>query len=220
MPRLRTPSPALCVALLALFVALGGTTWAAMSLPPNSVGTRQLMKSAVNGQKVRDHSLTGADIALSTLGAVPSARSAAHATSADSAAHAASADLATHATAADVAGVAYSTHFETGINLPTALTPVASLNLPAGSYVLSAKGQIDTFHNDQIVECDLIAGSDVDRSFGQGGDNHQSQILGSSLVHSFATAGTVNLSCSAFNGATLSQVRVTAVTVGSISSAS
>ena len=91
MPRLRTPSPALCVALLALFVALGGTTWAALSLPPNSVGTRQLMRDAVNGQKVRNHSLTGADIALSTLGAVPSARNAAHA---------ASADLATHATAA------------------------------------------------------------------------------------------------------------------------
>jgi len=30
------------IALLALFLALGGTTYAAVSLPANSVGTKQL----------------------------------------------------------------------------------------------------------------------------------------------------------------------------------
>jgi hypothetical protein len=35
--RLRTPSPAFVISLIALFVALGGTTYAATSLPKNSV---------------------------------------------------------------------------------------------------------------------------------------------------------------------------------------
>jgi hypothetical protein len=50
--RLRRPSPALIVACLALFVALGGTGYAAMSLPRNSVGAHQLRKGAVTGSKL------------------------------------------------------------------------------------------------------------------------------------------------------------------------
>ena len=36
------PSPAMIVALAALFVALGGTSYAAFSLPKNSVGSAQM----------------------------------------------------------------------------------------------------------------------------------------------------------------------------------
>lgn len=46
------PSPAMVVALLALFVALAGTSYAAVSLPKNSVGARQLKKGAVTPPKV------------------------------------------------------------------------------------------------------------------------------------------------------------------------
>jgi hypothetical protein len=41
------------VALLALTVALGGTSYAAVSLPPRSVGTRQLKNGAVTFKKVQ-----------------------------------------------------------------------------------------------------------------------------------------------------------------------
>jgi hypothetical protein len=104
--RPRRPSPALVISLIALFVAMGGTGYAATQLAKNSVGTKQLKKNAVvsskikknavigskiknnaiTGSKVKDHSLTGADINLSALGAVPTASHAAnadHATSAD-----------------------------------------------------------------------------------------------------------------------------------------
>jgi hypothetical protein len=74
------------IALLALFIALGGTTYAATALPKNSVGPKQLRKSAVTnvkiaknavtGAKVKDDSLTGADILESSLGQVPSAATA------------------------------------------------------------------------------------------------------------------------------------------------
>jgi hypothetical protein len=40
----RLPSPALAVALLALFVALGGTGYAAVTLQKNSVGSKQLRR--------------------------------------------------------------------------------------------------------------------------------------------------------------------------------
>jgi hypothetical protein len=83
------------VGMLALFIALSGTAYAA-TLPRNSVGTAQLKKNAVTtpkikksavttrkikpnavtGAKVRADSLTGLDITESTLGKVPSAATA------------------------------------------------------------------------------------------------------------------------------------------------
>jgi hypothetical protein len=60
-------------ATIALFIALGGSAYAATQLPRNSVGSKQIRRNAVTGAKVRDLSLTGSDIRLSTLGTVPSA---------------------------------------------------------------------------------------------------------------------------------------------------
>jgi hypothetical protein len=55
------PSPAMVVACIALAVALGGTSYAAIKLPKNSVGTRQLKKNAVTSPKVKDRSLLARD---------------------------------------------------------------------------------------------------------------------------------------------------------------
>lgn len=52
---------------LALFVALGGVSWAAATLPKNSVGSTQIKSSAVTGAKVKNSSLTGADIKNASL---------------------------------------------------------------------------------------------------------------------------------------------------------
>jgi hypothetical protein len=51
------------VSTLALFISLGGVTYAAVTLPAHSVGSRQLKSNAVTGAKVRNHSLTALDIA-------------------------------------------------------------------------------------------------------------------------------------------------------------
>jgi hypothetical protein len=89
----RLPSPAMVVACIALAVALGGTSYAAIKLPRNSVGTKQLQKNAVVASKlsarsvgpqklqnnavttrtIKDNQLTGAKIDESTLAKVPSA---------------------------------------------------------------------------------------------------------------------------------------------------
>ena len=91
--RLKAPSPAFVISLVALFVALGGTTYAATSLPKNSVGTKQLKKNAVTGPKIKKGAVTAAKINAKGL-TVPNAL---HATSADSAT---SATNATHAASA------------------------------------------------------------------------------------------------------------------------
>jgi len=120
------PTPATIVALVALFVSLGGTTYAAIKLPANSVGTKQirdgavanrdLHAQAVTGSKVADNSLTGAQINSSTLGTVPMAT---RATSADHAADAAHADNSDHAKTSDLlAGSPASTYL---VHCPTGL---------------------------------------------------------------------------------------------------
>ena len=59
----RRPSPALVVAGIALLVALGGTSVAAVtSVPNNSVGTSQLKNGAVTNPKLANNAVTGTKI--------------------------------------------------------------------------------------------------------------------------------------------------------------
>jgi hypothetical protein len=107
--RRRRPSPALAIACLALFVALGGTVLAATkidghkirvkSLPGNrlEVGTlagNRLQPGTIPGNRIAADSLKGEQIDVGTLGQVPSAS---HADSADTARRAATATAADHA---------------------------------------------------------------------------------------------------------------------------
>jgi hypothetical protein len=59
------------VAYVALMVALGGTSYAAVNLPRNSVGPKQLKRNAVNSAKVRNRSLRSVDFAAGQLRAGP-----------------------------------------------------------------------------------------------------------------------------------------------------
>ncbi len=91
----RRPSPALAVSLVALFVALGGTSYAAIVITSKNIknGTirgRDVHKSTLTGRNVKNRSLTASDvknntltskqIAESKLGTVPSAATANDAT--------------------------------------------------------------------------------------------------------------------------------------------
>jgi hypothetical protein len=57
-------------ASMALFIALGGVSYAAVTLPKNSVGSSQIKRNAVSGSKVKNSSLTGVDIKNKSLTAV------------------------------------------------------------------------------------------------------------------------------------------------------
>jgi hypothetical protein len=112
-------TPSNVIATVALFFALGGAgAVAATHLGKASVGTAQLKPGAVTGAKVKDQSLTGADLNVSTLGQVPSAAHANSAASADRAGEARRAENASHADSAahaDTAG-----HAETAGRADTA----------------------------------------------------------------------------------------------------
>jgi hypothetical protein len=81
------------ISTLALFVALGGGAYAAVQLPPRSVGTKQLKNKAVKPVKIARRAVTrpkiandavnGSKVAESTLGRVPEAQHANRATDSD-----------------------------------------------------------------------------------------------------------------------------------------
>ena len=60
MKRIHRPSTSMAVALIALFVALGGTSYATVSaaFPPNSVGTKQIKDNSVTRAKITHESIT------------------------------------------------------------------------------------------------------------------------------------------------------------------
>ncbi len=57
------PTYANVTATLALFIALGGTSWAVIKLPRNSVGPAQLRPNAVSGTKIKNGSVNRSDLA-------------------------------------------------------------------------------------------------------------------------------------------------------------
>ncbi len=94
------------VATIALVVAVGGgATALALTLPKNSVHSKQIAKGAVKTSDIGKDAVTGDKVKESSLGKVPSA---AHADTADSATTAANATNAAHAAVADSLGNAVS----------------------------------------------------------------------------------------------------------------
>jgi hypothetical protein len=147
--RVHLPSPALIVSTVALVVAMGGTGYAALKLPRNSVGTKQIKKNAVTGLKVKNHSLTSDDINVARLGTVPAAT---QAVNASNAAHATSADNASHADSADsVGGHTFTTFTKlvaTNTTTPQTALDFAGLGLTlacdaAGHPTLNATGSVN-----------------------------------------------------------------------------
>jgi hypothetical protein len=93
--KIKRPSPALIVAIIALIAALTGTAWAALG--KNSVGSKQLKKNAVTSAKIKNNAITtakikngaitGAKVQAGSLGTVPNATNAVNATNATNAAN-------------------------------------------------------------------------------------------------------------------------------------
>jgi hypothetical protein len=128
------------VACIALFVALGGASYAAFKLPKNSVGTRQLKKSAVTSAKVKNGSLLAQDFKAGQLPAGKTGPQGAPG-------------------AAGVSGAAGATGTGTGpaaTGLPHARVGILSFNEP----VINASGTMvsfDTEIEDNAGMADLLA---------------------------------------------------------------
>ena len=231
------------MATVAVFVALGGSSYAALSLPKKSVGTKQLKRNAVTSSKVRNGAITGVDVNESSFGQVPSAATAANATNATNAGHATNADNATHAghatnadkatnagsaTTAGTANAAFSTYHDDSIPLPDSSAPLATLNIPTpGNYVVNAKFVAHNVHTaagtNPFSACDLVPDVDVGVVFDVDNDPvDDDEVIALQGVKKFTTSGQISLKCTDYGwGDVVAQrMRITAVQVAHLTNTS
>jgi hypothetical protein len=147
------PSPALVVSTIALFVALGGSAFAAATIGTSdikdgAVTNKKLHDDAVRGAKVENDSLTGRDLDEKTLNQVPSAN---HAKRADRA------DLAGTAINANNVLSAVVGRGAQGCTLLRATQPGTSANIATGHSGPAASACVVDFSRD-VTECTYIAG--------------------------------------------------------------
>jgi hypothetical protein len=64
----RRPTASMVISLIALFVALGGASYAAVSIPQNSVGNAQLKNNSVGTAKIRNNAVNYKKILPHTIG--------------------------------------------------------------------------------------------------------------------------------------------------------
>ncbi|HUA04343.1 MAG TPA: hypothetical protein VMB27_10600 [Solirubrobacteraceae bacterium] len=117
------------VAVTALVIAASGTAFAAGGLVS---GDSLIMKNSLSGNRLRNRSVTGNKIKVSSLGTVPSAT------------HASIADTATTATTATAAPIAKVTYVSVPVAIPvTSSVPTSSVaSCPAGTNVIGGGASI------------------------------------------------------------------------------
>lgn len=213
------PSPSMVVAFVALLVAMGGTGYAAIVLPANSVGAKQLKKgavkgkkiakNAVNSRKVKNRSLLAVDFKSGQLPAGPQGPQGPQGQQGPQGERGPS-----NAFQAAAAGP---------INVGATSTELLTLNLPsAGSYVVSSKVYFNNNNAaDTFVQCNLTVGASSDiGSTGVdddgGEDDHRT--LPGLLAVTTAGPATATLACRHIAGGTTTanDMRIVAIQVGSL----
>lgn len=201
-------NPSLLISMVALFVALGGVSYAAATIGSgqivnNSVRSKDVKNGDLRGKDLKADTIGGSRVLESSLGQVPSAANA------DTATKATSADSATSAANAEtldgVDGAQY-VRVKTRVRAMSDSSVddnygndanVAQLsNLAGGQYTVSAKLQVDNDSAaDELIDCDLMrasgAATQLDSSEQDlGAQNASAQELNYVLMGTFtATAG-------------------------------
>ena len=184
-------SPASVLAMVALFVALGGGAYAAAGkigtpdIKNGAVTKVKIAKNAVTGPKIKNDVVTGAKVKESTLGIVPNA-----------------AKLNGRA-AASFESKGFATPEKGFVNLPkSAVTTVASQQLPAGTYLILGRGGINNNSGEEVPageDCSLSAGgSSQTIQFGalaKNGDPGDRQEFSTQMIATLPAAGEATLSC-------------------------
>jgi hypothetical protein len=207
------------VACLALFVALGGASYAALKVPKESVGTEQLKKAAVTPEKLSDKAkdaMTGPRGPQGQAGAKgaqgPQGASGAQGPPGEP---------------GPSAVYAYFHKEEVVLNQYT--YTVASLPVPAGSYAIQAE-LLATSMTSELADltCELHAGADDDERFFFLDNNNRyapsatlwdNQVVPFQLVHTFGEPSQITISC-VYNGPStgvaVRALRITAIKVGQV----
>jgi hypothetical protein len=139
----RRPSPALIIALVALFVAMGGSAYALV------ITGGDVKNGSLTGKDVRKNSLTGTQIRESKVGKVPRAKVA---------------DKVGNKTAAGVTTRAFFAAQKAPKGFTGDDTLIGKITLPAGAFIISAKTTVtNTATGTLRVSCFLRAGTSEDR---------------------------------------------------------
>jgi hypothetical protein len=203
------------VATLALFIALaGGTAFAATQmLPKNSVGPKQLKKGAVTPSKLAKGSkasLVGATGATGPRG--------------PQGPQGLKGEVGPTGPSTIYAGF-HDEQQQISALLPAMSTVVTLKGLPAGPYAIQAKFQAKSYASStDFTECILVAETDFDTGYQYLGDAEFGDFTAPfalQLVHTFpAAGGEVAIKCghskNEGSGANLSDIKITAIKVGSI----
>ncbi len=201
-------TPSLIISLLALFIATSGASYAALSIPKNSVGTKQikksavttkkLKKSAVTSSKVKNGSLLSEDFASGQLPQGPQGPQGAQGERGPSDAY-------------------RSERVGALLNLTNAFQPVVTTQtLPAGSYVLWSRANvlanggagsvICSIENDAAQNVTLLAANAV-------------VAIAQTATVTLDSPQTVTLNCLKQSGAPqVAQATITAIRVGTLTS--
>ena len=187
-------APAMVIAVIALFVALGGGYAIGAGfigtgdLKNQAVTNKKIKKKTIKANRVKPDTLTGAQINEASLSG---------------------------------AGTAQSVRQDSAAQVPagSGATTVLSLSVPAGSYVINSKAVLAKGGTQSAVQCFLRAGGDEDRSL-EAVDAANNTTVSNLLAHGFTSAGTVTLACDNPGGATLFVTNkvITATPVGAINS--
>jgi hypothetical protein len=190
--RLRAPSPALVISLIALFVALGGTTYAATT-------------ALINGSHIKPHSIAKNRLTNKAVKQLKGNRGPKGATGATG--------------AQGVQGVqglqgiqgarGPSDVYEVELSATTGSTPAGTTrtltlsNLPAGAYAIYGKAAIAPLGlSSSSSFCTLTAGSDADTAYNPlRTDATWIKAISTQLTHTFSSTGSVTMTCEVFSDA-------------------
>lgn len=185
------------VASFALFIALGGVSYAAVKLPKNSVGNAQIKNGAVTSKKISKKTLSS--LAGDQGPAGEDGRDGANGKDG----------------ASDV-------WVDDGVNvqMPTdTSTDIASVTVPAGNYVIAANEGISAGSGTTSgFSCSLTIGAEsIQSQFATpSGTGTEAYTFNHSVARTFASTTTISVRCFAADGPAFGQVSLSALKVTNV----
>ena len=204
------------MATLAVFMVLGGTSYAAVKLSRGQVKTKHLANGSVTSAKVKNGSLLRNDFKAGQLPAGAPGQTGQTGPTGPKG------DKGDQGPAGPSEARSVH-HMSGGPTISSSSTTVATLSdLAPGSYFITSKVSVFTGTNQvSLIACFLDAGDSQDRAEGAVGNTAGGTIdleLVNHLTHTFTTTGTATLSCINDNLASTvatNGIRLTAVRLGS-----
>lgn len=204
------------LSLAAIFIVLGGTSYAATKLATNAVKSRNIAKNAITSAKVKDGSLLRKDFKSGQIPAGPRGPAGATGPAGAKGDKGDKGDIGP-SSATSV------THQAAGPNLSTTTLGIATLPLEAGSYFIAGKVNVFSTGAGALAVCWVRAGGSEDRAEGYVGNGAGQTIdlsLAPHLVVTLASAGNATLECGkdaaaptvGTNGIRLSAIRLGSAT--------